>query len=194
MAIAIRFKKVNALPSSPVDTSFYFVNDKDLYLGNRKLNNEDDLSALVARVETIEGIIPGIATEASDIIVNDKDGLIDANNVEDALAELARKIGAAGGAFEDFSLLRITPDDWTGYVREGGRYWNTATFNVTEVNGNIIHAIPCGGTLDVMPTLEEEQLVYGMKAYIDLDDNKATFYSPVIPEISVVLAISQVAF
>ena len=73
MAVAIRFKKVSALPQSPTDTSFYFVGEKDLYLGDKKLNNEDDLLALANRVAAIEGATPGVATRASNILVEDKD-------------------------------------------------------------------------------------------------------------------------
>ena len=201
MAVAIGFKKVSSLPASPISSSFYFVNDEDLYLGDRKLNNDDDLAALVTRVEALEGSSPGSGggggvvapTSADKISIADTGNNFVATNVEDALAELAGKIGSAGGKFEDFSLLRLSPADWaTTPVTDGGRQWYTATIGFVRYDTNIIHAIPCGNTLGDMPTEEEEKCVYAMKGYLYPDDKNIIFYSPVIPSISVVIAVEGV--
>ena len=57
MALNVKFLKGTSAQynaSSKTSTTFYFVDDSDLYLGNIKLSNAADLASAVSRIATNE--------------------------------------------------------------------------------------------------------------------------------------------
>lgn len=200
MATAIGFKKVQQLPASPLMSTFYLVNSEDLYIGSKKLNNGDDLADALRRIEDLEDSVSSgggsgsgvIQRTAKSITLEDAGNNFQANNVEDALAELVEKIGASGGAFSDFILVRLRPEDFSGTSNEGGRSWHTATVPIAKYTSNIIHAIPCGNTLGEMATEEQERRVFALKGYVSSDGKSMMFYSRAVPDDDMMMAIAGV--
>lgn len=204
MATAIGFKKVGSLPASPLITTFYLVNNEDLYIGSKKLNNENDIADAIRRIEDLEdgysggsgsgsGSGPGLSTRlAKNVQVEDAGNNFQSNNVEDALAELVDKINLAGGNFSEFVLVRIQPGDFSSTATEGGRTWKVASVPISKYTTKLVHAIPCGNTLGEMPTKEQEQRVFAMRGFFDPDNNRMLFYSPAVPDADITIAVEGI--
>lgn len=202
MATAIGFKKVDVLPTNPLKSTFYWVGEKDIYYGANKLNNEEDIAAALERIEALEegsagggtGGGTGSSRQAKNILIADEGNKFDATNVEDALAELMNKIGASSSTFDDFTVLAIEQSDWTGTENDGGRTWKTASLQYERYNDGlkVIRAVPCGGSLDIMATEDQERCLYAMKAYLYPDDKIIKFYSPTVPVIRLTVALEGV--
>ena len=129
MAYNVKFLQGNAAAYASIalkdaNTFYYTTDDKQLYLGDIKLSNAGDITALEARVLANEGSISGLtdalailngaddvdgsvkkqikdaieAITASGVAVADDAGNFTSDNVEGALAELVGKINDMGTA------------------------------------------------------------------------------------------------
>ena len=71
MALNVKFLKGTSAQynaSSKTSTTFYFVDDSDLYLGNIKLSNAADLASAVSRIATNETDIADIKASLEALI------------------------------------------------------------------------------------------------------------------------------
>ena len=129
MAYNVKFAKgslagYNALPEKQSDTIYFITDTKALYVGDVKISDTADLTALKTLVGTIPSDVTDAATfaawiqkvaesvtildeslksiaksgKAVDVNITDAAGNLAATNVEDAIAELVTKINGVGTA------------------------------------------------------------------------------------------------
>lgn len=140
MALNVKFLKGTSAQynaSAKTATSFYFVDDSDLYLGNIKISNAADLAAAIARIATNEedivnlqkdisaltggetGSISGMIEEAvnaakeelqSQITAN-KNSIDAINNAETGILATAKKYADDQDAAKIGDLTTLTTDD-----------------------------------------------------------------------------------
>lgn len=120
MAYNVKFLKgtaaqYNGLASKDANT-FYYVDDKDLYLGSIKLSNAEDLAAAIVRIaanETKIGDISKLTTAKRDSLVN---------AINEVKAEVAALTGGGTGGISDMiaavtgNLTDLTTDARTNLV------------------------------------------------------------------------------
>lgn len=107
MAYNVKFLKgtaaqYNGLASKDANT-FYYVDDKDLYLGSIKLSNAEDLAAAIVRIaanETKIGDISKLTTAKRDSLVN---------AINEVKAEVAALTGGGTGGISDM-IAAVTGD------------------------------------------------------------------------------------
>lgn len=95
MAYNVKFLKGTAAQYAAItakdSNTFYYVDDKDLYLGSIKLSNAEDLAAAIVRIAANETKIGDIAT----LTTTKKDSLV--NAVNELKAEIAALTGGETG-------------------------------------------------------------------------------------------------
>ncbi len=99
MAYNVKFLKGTAAQYAAIAAkdinTFYYVDDKDLYLGSIKLSNAEDLAAAIVRIAANETKIGEIAT----LTTTKKDSLV--NAVNELKAEIAALTGGETGGISD---------------------------------------------------------------------------------------------
>lgn len=98
MAYNVKFLKGTAAQYAAIAkdaNTFYYVDDKDLYLGSIKLSNAEDLAAAIVRIAANETKIGDIAT----LTTTKKDSLV--NAVNELKAEIAALTGGETGGISD---------------------------------------------------------------------------------------------
>lgn len=93
----------------------------------------------------------------------------------------------------EFIVVELLQDNWSeDTVEDGGRNWYTYELPIVSYAGKMIHAIPCGETVDVMLSAEKESFVFSMKAYLYEEDMKIVFYAPAVPEWDVTVGLQGI--
>lgn len=121
MALNVKFLKGTKEQydaSSKTSTTFYYVDDSDLYLGNTKLSNGADLTAAISRIATNEGDIVKLKEDLAALIGGDTGSISDmiSEAVEGLKDELTPDIEA------NTSAISAINNETTGILATAKKY------------------------------------------------------------------------
>ena len=167
MALNVKFLKGSSagyagLITKVADTFYFTTDDNNLYLGNIKLSNYEEIAAAVVRIAKNEGDIASIVEQLG-ILTGDSDGSI-VKMINDALGQLPTQVATLIGTDTGKSVRTIANEELAAQLLSGKADADFKTLqelaawledhpeNVATINLNIANLQALVGTLPIGAT------------------------------------------
>ena len=177
MALNVKFLKGTASQyeaSSKLSTTFYLVDDTDLYLGSTKLSNGADLAAAITRIAKNENDITSIKNQLTTLTAESGEGSI-AKMIADAIAPINTEIGTATLETTD-KTLKGAINELKSSIESSGTAAEITVSEKTSSDYAKVYEIAQGGSVKGTINIPKDMVVKSGEVVINPEGQPAGTY------------------